>query len=77
VSAVTPEKIWGLFVLRSQQRAGARTPLRGVVEGDGGELVETGRGQFIEAVGHRLLVADDRCVLWPREPVNRIPVLSG
>ena len=67
----------GLFVLRSQQRAGARTPLRGGVEGDGGELVDTRRGQFIEAVGHRFLVADDRCVLWPREPVEPNPLLSG
>src|SRR6201999_2438875 len=64
-----PEEIWPLFVLRSQQRSGAFTPLRRRVEGDGGELVDTNLGQLVEAVRDRALVADDRGVLGSGVPL--------
>ena len=55
---------------RSQQRAGAFTSLGGGVEGDGGELVDARLGQFVEAFGHRLLIAADRGVLGSGEPLS-------
>ena len=53
--------------VRSNARVRARTSGE-ASKTDGGELVDTRRAQFVEAIGHRLLVADDRGVLGSGEP---------